>query len=106
MIDIFATSTMLTLSKTLPKERKYNENYFIFSVLPWLIKEKRRFARKNLGAAFLLQMDTSACRNGQKITGYLTSANIARAPHLPYSSDLSPCDFWLFGFLKESMESM
>jgi hypothetical protein len=24
----------------------------------------------------------------------------------PYSPDLSPCDFWLFGFLKESMEGI
>jgi hypothetical protein len=51
-------------------------------------------------------MDKSARHNGQKITGQLTSANIIRFPHPPHSPDLSPCDFWLSGFLKESMKGM
>jgi hypothetical protein len=36
----------------------------------------------------------------------LIAADIARAAHPPYSPGLSPCDFWLFGFLKESMKGM
>jgi hypothetical protein len=51
-------------------------------------------------------VNTSACHNGQKITGQLTNANITRATHSSYSPDLSPCGFWLFAFLKESMKSM
>jgi hypothetical protein len=27
-----------------------------------------------------------------------------RAEHISYSSDLSPCNFWLFGFLKEKLK--
>jgi histone-lysine N-methyltransferase SETMAR len=34
----------------------------------------------------------------------LESRHIVRAPHPPYSPDLSPCDCWLFGFLKEKMK--
>jgi hypothetical protein len=29
---------------------------------------------------------------------------IARLPHPPYSPDLVPCDFWLFGTLKRKLE--
>jgi hypothetical protein len=29
---------------------------------------------------------------------------IRRLPHPPYSPDLAPCDFWLFGYLKNSLE--
>jgi hypothetical protein len=29
---------------------------------------------------------------------------ITRVPYLPYSQDLSPCDFWLFGYLKHYLE--
>jgi hypothetical protein len=29
---------------------------------------------------------------------------ITRFPHPPYSSDLTPCDFWLFGTLKRKLE--
>jgi hypothetical protein len=51
-------------------------------------------------------MDNSACQNGYKITDKLTAADIARSLHPSYSPDLSVCDFWLFGFLKESMKGM
>jgi hypothetical protein len=40
------------------------------------------------------------------ITDKLTAANIAGVPNPPYAPDLSPCDLWLFGFLKESMNGM
>jgi hypothetical protein len=36
----------------------------------------------------------------------LTAADIARAPYPFYSPDLSPYDFWIFEFLKESMKGM
>jgi hypothetical protein len=29
---------------------------------------------------------------------------IIRLPHSPYSPDLAPCDFWLFGNLKTKLE--
>jgi hypothetical protein len=51
-------------------------------------------------------MDNSACHNSHKITDKLTAADIARVLHPLYSPDLSPCDFWLFRFLKKSMKGM
>jgi hypothetical protein len=30
--------------------------------------------------------------------------HIFRLPHPPYSPDISPCDFWLFGLLKGIMK--
>jgi hypothetical protein len=64
------------------------------------------FIEKERGLPFLIHMDNSACHNGQKITDKLAAADIARAPHPPYRPDLSPCDLWLFGFLKKSMTGM
>jgi hypothetical protein len=29
---------------------------------------------------------------------------LGRAEHAPYSPELSPCDFWLFDFLKEKLK--
>jgi hypothetical protein len=42
-------------------------------------------------------------------THHLTSEKydeygIKRRPHPSYSPDLAPCDFWLFGYLKQSFE--
>jgi hypothetical protein len=40
MITIVFTSTLLIANKTLPTGRKFNQDYFISSVLPWAMKEK------------------------------------------------------------------
>ena len=44
------------------------------------------------------------------VTDYLTKIGIKTLPHPPYSSDLTPCDFWLFSKLRgcryETIEEM
>jgi hypothetical protein len=40
------------------------------------------------------------CHNASKVVLKFDKHHIARSPHPPYSRDLSPCDFWLFGMLK------
>ncbi len=37
------------------------------------------------------------------VSNYLESEGIIVIPHPPYSPDLSPCDFWLFDFVKENL---
>jgi hypothetical protein len=51
-------------------------------------------------------VNDSACHDSHKIISKLIAVDITRAPHPPYSPGLSPCDFWLFGFLKEPMQGM
>jgi hypothetical protein len=48
-------------------------------------------------------MDNSRCHNGKKIAAEIEHRRFARAPHPHYSPDLSPCDFWLFGPIKHSL---
>jgi hypothetical protein len=49
-------------------------------------------------------MDNSMSHNGDKISEKLAKRSIERAPHLLYSPDISPCDFWLFDMLKHNMK--
>jgi hypothetical protein len=42
--------------------------------------------------------------NRAKITEKLGKKQNARASHPSYSPDLSRCEFWLFGILKENMK--
>ena len=48
--------------------------------------------------------------NSILVTDYLTKMGIKTVPHLPYSRDLAPCDFWLFPKLRgcryETIEEM
>jgi hypothetical protein len=40
------------------------------------------------------------CYNESKGVSKFDKHHIARLPRPPYSPDLNPCDFWLFGMLK------
>jgi hypothetical protein len=46
MVTVFFLSTMLIASEALPKDRKFNQDYFIFIVFLKLVKEKRRLLRR------------------------------------------------------------
>jgi hypothetical protein len=63
VITVFFIYKMLVVSEALQKRRKLNQDYFISSVLPWLMIEKRRFTLKNHGATFLFHIGNSACHN-------------------------------------------
>jgi hypothetical protein len=104
MVIIFFTSTQLLVLNFLPKGTKFNQDYFIDTVLPNLYSEKRRIARRKDLPSFSVHMDNSTCHNGAKITEKLEKKHNARAPHPPYSPDLSPGGFWLFGVLKQKMK--
>jgi histone-lysine N-methyltransferase SETMAR len=41
-------------------------------------------------------MDNSMRHNGHQVVDELRRLKILRAPHPPYSPDISPCDFWMF----------
>ena len=54
--------------------------------------------------------DNAPINNSILVTDYLTKMGIKTVPLLPYSTDLAPCDFWLFpklrGCLYETIEEM
>jgi hypothetical protein len=44
------------------------------------------------------------CHNAWTICNAIERQHIARAPHPPYSPDLDPCDFCLFGDLEHNLK--
>ena len=55
-------------------------------------------------------LQIGSVHNSILITDYLTKTGIKTVPHPPYSSNLAPCDFWLFPKLRgcryETIEEM
>jgi hypothetical protein len=49
-------------------------------------------------------MDNSKCHNGHRVLDELPRLKILRAFHPPYSPDMSPCDFWMFGDFKRKQK--
>jgi hypothetical protein len=44
------------------------------------------------------------CHNGRKVTDELENLKLVRVAHPLYSPYLSPCEFWLFGMLKQKTQ--
>jgi hypothetical protein len=100
MMTLFFTGTKLIVLNVMPKGSKYSQLYFADNILPDLNKGKLSFTRDMPESTFRVQIDNSMCHNGAKIASEFEKYHLVRMPHLPYSPDISPCDFWLFGMLK------
>jgi histone-lysine N-methyltransferase SETMAR len=104
MLTVFFTSRRLIVLESLPKESTCTQHYFMSDILPDLDREKLRIRRKNPGQELFLDMNNSKCHNAKKITGKLQQKQVTRALHPPHSPDLSPCDFWFFGMVKQKIK--
>jgi transposase len=98
---------MLISRQALPLGARFAQEYFISTILPDIVHERGQIFRRVHRGDFFVHMDNSMCHNGhngRKVTDELEVLRLNRVPHPPYSPDLSPCDFWLFGMLKQERE--
>jgi histone-lysine N-methyltransferase SETMAR len=52
----------------------------------------------------IIHADNARVHWAKKCEPLLGQKWVVRAPHPPYSPDLAPCDFFLFGYLKERLK--
>jgi hypothetical protein len=64
------------------------------SVLHTAIEQKKKF---------VLHMDNSPIHKSRAVTEKMAFLRLALAPHPPYSLDLAPSGFFLFGYLKKEI---
>ena len=66
---------------------------------------RKRFCQKRPSLFKLgqwhFQQDNAPIHNTILVTDYLTKMDIKTVPQPPYSTNVAPCDFWLFPKLKE-----
>jgi hypothetical protein len=70
----------------LPRERKFNQDYFLAFIAPELVNENARVKRR------LDSRQNPTMFSPKKMT---------RVPHPVCSPGLPACEFWLFGSAKE-----
>ena len=66
----------------------------------------RRQPRAVVNGHKLIHMDNAPAHNARYTLTLLRMLGWSRVPHPPYSPDLSPCDFWLFGRLKKDIRGI
>jgi hypothetical protein len=79
---------------------KTKELYFVKYIFPDLEKGNVNFHRRIPQGTFSVHMNNSMSHNGLKLASKVEDHHVSRLPYSPYSLDITPCDFWLFGMLK------
>jgi histone-lysine N-methyltransferase SETMAR len=105
MVTVFFSGVKLISQKALPPGARFTQEYFINSILPDMADERGRISYRIRRRDFALDMDNSMYHNGRKVPEQLDNLKLGRVSHPSYSPDLSPCDFWLFRILKETIRN-
>jgi transposase len=87
---------------TPPKGRTFNAEYYrdtIFAALTQLQPEDDE--RK-----FVVHADNARAHTAQKCRTFCEESGLRLGPHPPYSPDLAPSDFFLFGYVKGRLKGM
>jgi hypothetical protein len=79
--------------------RKFNAAYHVTKILSPSFK-RRSAGAKGDKRKLIICADNSRPRTAQQSTGFFRQNRMKTAPHPPYSPNLAPPDFYLFGYLK------
>jgi hypothetical protein len=100
MFTIFFTGISCICINMLPQGMKYNATYFCDTILEEIRENGRRGSRKKTLKKMFIHMDNARVHNSIKSMAKISELQMQRAPHPPYSPDISLLDFWFFGYAK------
>lgn len=104
LFSIYFSLRGIIIFDDLEQKGRFNAKYFVEQILPKIDSFYRGFRPKNRAKNVFLHLDNAKPHNA-KISKYkIDEYGLIRMEHPPYSPDLAPCDFWLFGFLKEKLK--
>jgi histone-lysine N-methyltransferase SETMAR len=85
----------------LPAGATFDRAFFIDTILAKIVEHRSRTRPKKQASGTFLHLDNARPHLANE---NLRELGITRLLHPPYSPDLAPCDFWLFGYLKTCLE--
>jgi histone-lysine N-methyltransferase SETMAR len=93
------------LIKVLENGRKFNTGYYIAQILEPLSQWRSIEATGN-ERKLLVQTDNARPHTARLSTQYFNENRMKSGPHPPYSHDLAPSDFDLFGYVKRCLAGL
>jgi hypothetical protein len=85
----------------LSSKETFAREFFVEKVLVDFDKERARNCPRKHSKDTFLHLDNATPYQAPR---HFDCLGIIRFSHPPYSSDLTPCNFWLFGTLKRKLE--
>jgi histone-lysine N-methyltransferase SETMAR len=84
--------------------QKYNSQFFTKTVLPSVEKKFAECRPKLRTTGAHLHVDNAKPDTSKMFIEKIEELGFILVPHPPYFPDLAPCDFFLFGYLKQHLE--
>ncbi|CAH1996019.1 unnamed protein product [Acanthoscelides obtectus] len=100
MVATFVSKAGHIATISLNEQRTVTADWYTTICLPKVITELRKI---NPERRIILHQDNAGSHTDQKTRQYLTEENMELLDHPPYSSDLSPNDFFTFPIIKNRM---
>lgn len=100
MISVFFNGTGQYFTDWLPEGETMDSPYYVNEVLTPIANRCHPRGRQRPRHLVTLHFDNAPIHNTQLVADYLEDRKLKRMSHPPYSPDLAPCDFFLFGYLK------
>jgi hypothetical protein len=83
-----------------PKGQNWTNQYYIDHILPEICTLRDARDRRKL----VVHADKTRPHVAKRVKQCLEDKNLKSAPHPPYSPDLAPSDFFLFGHVKRLLQ--
>ena len=84
---------------------KLNRDYFIHNVLEEIERNEIVEDAKKCKKKVHIHFDNAPSHHYSAVIEYFTHSLMSRVPHPPYSQDLAPCDFCLFGTIYDEFKN-
>jgi hypothetical protein len=84
-------------------QKKFDYPYFVANVLTPLVQKIFPERRRAHAIRLYCHLDNSRVHFSKVSEKFFFEHQIVHVPHPPYSPDLSPSDFWLFGHMKAGL---
>lgn len=103
MVTIFINPDGLQIIDACDSTDSFNSQYFIANILEPIVESGIVDKAKQQKQKFIIHMDNSPIHKSKLTQSYIASNGMYMPQHPPYSPDISPCDFFLFGYLKKKI---
>ncbi|KAA6387697.1 MAG: hypothetical protein EZS28_016777 [Streblomastix strix] len=102
MLTVFVGADRIWLIQAMPQKKSVTSITFINYILTPLLQSIRS-SNPELKSIYV-HFDNASSHNSHASTQFLEENKIIRVAHPPYSPDLSPCGYFLFGYLKRNLQ--
>jgi histone-lysine N-methyltransferase SETMAR len=103
MLTVFWSPLGFSLVQILPKGEHFNARYFCENIIAEIDRIRPASTAEDARRKIVLHFDNASPHTAAVSLDFLRSNRMRRAPQAPFSPDLAPSDFYLFGKLKTAL---